>query len=70
MKIKPSESFKENYAILQDIAQQLRSQQEPDIDALIPMIEKATAAYKQCKARIDSVKQTFQENYLPPEEGS
>jgi len=27
------------------------------------MVEKATAAYKVCKSRIDAVKETFLENY-------
>ena len=56
-----TESFKENYAKLKQIAETLRTQQEPDIDALIPMVDQATAAYKVCKARIDAVKQAFSE---------
>jgi exodeoxyribonuclease VII small subunit len=34
-----SESFKENYATLKQVAETLRNQQEPDIDALIPMVD-------------------------------
>lgn len=58
-----SGSFKENYATLQKIANDLRTQQEPDIDALIPMVDQATAAYKQCKKRIEAVKKAFLEHY-------
>jgi exodeoxyribonuclease VII small subunit len=53
-----ADSYKHHYAILIEIVNTLRTQQEPDIDALIPMVEKATAAYKVCKSRIDAVKET------------
>ena len=56
-----SNSFKENYATLKQIAETLRNQQEPDIDALIPMVDQAMAAYKHCKNRIDAVKKAFSE---------
>jgi len=56
-----TESFKENYTTLKQIAETLRTQQEPDIDALIPMVDKATTAYKHCKNRIDAVKKAFAE---------
>lgn len=56
-----SNSFKDNYATLKQIAETLRTQQEPDIDALIPMVDRATVAYKQCKNRIDAVKKAFSE---------
>lgn len=56
-----SDSFKENYATLKQIAETLRTQQEPDIDALIPMVDRAMVAYKVCKTRIDAVKQAFSE---------
>ena len=56
-----SGSFKESYEVLRGIAESLRSQQEPDIDALIPMVDKATEAYKICRSRIDAVKTAFAE---------
>jgi exodeoxyribonuclease VII small subunit len=64
-----SNSFKENYSTLKEIAETLRTQQEPDIDALIPMVDKATAAYKHCKNRIDAVKKAFAEK-MPDSEVS
>lgn len=57
-----SESFKENYDILNEIAKKLRSQDKPDIDALIPMVELATQAYKHCKQRLDNVKMALKEH--------
>jgi exodeoxyribonuclease VII small subunit len=58
-----SKSFKENYVTLKQVAETLRTQQEPDIDALIPLVDKATAAYKICKERIDAVKKAFSEKH-------
>lgn len=57
----PSSSFLENYRKLRDIAQQLSSQQQVDIDQLVPMVEQATVAYKACKARIDDVERMLSE---------
>ena len=52
-------SFNENYKTLKDIAETIRNEgnkEIPDIDNLLPMVEKATAAYKACKQRLDAVK--------------
>ncbi len=57
-----SEKFNENYQKLNDIAQKLRSQTDPDIDALVPMVEEATKAYKQCKSRIEAVQKALDEH--------
>jgi exodeoxyribonuclease VII small subunit len=56
-----SETYKENYAILKEVAETLRTQKEPDIDALIPMVDRALAAYKVCKDRLQAVKTAFGE---------
>ncbi len=58
-----SGSFKENYETLNDIAKKLRSQEKPDIDALVPMVEQATEAYKICKQRLDNVKLALKEHF-------
>ena len=50
-----SESFKENYQKLQEIAQTLSQSQEVDIDELVPMVDEATRAYNLCKQRIEAV---------------
>ena len=57
-----SDIFKENYEILNDIAKKLRSQDKPDIDSLVPMVEQATQAYKLCKQRLDNVKMALKEH--------
>ena len=56
-----ADSFKTQYAILKEVAETLRTQQEPDIDALIPLVDKGIDAYKKCKERIDLVKKAFEE---------
>ncbi|MDX1348184.1 MAG: exodeoxyribonuclease VII small subunit [Thiomicrorhabdus chilensis] len=50
-----SDSFKNNYAKLQEIAQKLSNTQEVDIDELVPMVDEATRAYQLCKSRIEAV---------------
>ena len=57
----PAQTFAANYAILKEVAETLRTQKEPDIDALIPMVDKALAAYKVCKERLTAVKMAFGE---------
>ncbi len=47
--------FKEAYATLKSTAEHMRSQTEPDIDSLVPMVDKAVAAYQVCKSRISAV---------------
>lgn len=63
---KSTETFKASYATLKEVAETLRNQKEPDIDALIPMVDQALAAYKICKDRIQAVKTAFGER-LPDE---
>ena len=41
---KDHDLFSKNYQILQEISDKLSSQNEPDIDNLVPMIEEATRA--------------------------
>lgn len=65
-----SENFNDSYKKLNDIAQKLRTQSEPDIDALVPMVEEATKAYQQCKKRIDAVKSALDEHLRNPIAGS
>lgn len=50
-----SDSFKANYAKLQEIAQKLSNTEEVDIDELVPMVDEATRAYQLCKSRIEAV---------------
>ena len=56
-------SFNDSYKQLNEIARKLRSQEEPDIDALVPMVEEATKAYQICKQRIEEVKLALKEHF-------
>lgn len=60
-------SFNESYKQLNDIARKLRSQEEPDIDALVPMVEEATKAYQVCKQRIEEVKLALKDHFTEQE---
>ncbi len=59
-------SFNDSYKQLNEIAKKLRSQEEPDIDALVPMVEEATKAYQICKQRIDEVKLALKDHFVEP----
>lgn len=60
-------SFNGNYQQLNAIAQKLRTQNEPDIDALVPMVEEATKAYQVCKQRIEDVKIALKQHFKDQE---
>ncbi len=51
--------FNENFRILKENVEKLRNQDQMDIDALVPLVEQSTAAYKICKERIDAVKKAL-----------
>lgn len=48
-------TFKEAYGILQEHAETLRTQDEPNIDDLLTIVTESVEAYKVCKERIDAV---------------
>ncbi len=54
-----SGSFNKNYRVLKDTADWLSKQEEPDIDQLVPKVERAMQAYRICKDRLDKVKETL-----------
>jgi len=58
-----AQSFNKNYQTLKGIAETLRDQKEPDIDALVPMVEEATQAYKVCSARLQAVELALKEHF-------
>src|SRR3954451_17945380 len=66
-----STSFNKNYKVLKETADWLSGQKEPDIDQLVPKVEKAMKAYTICKDRLDKVQATlgryFQEEAPVPE---
>ena len=53
-------SFKDAYGVLQQHAQTLRDQREPNIDDLLKIVEESVAAYKVCQARIDAVEKALE----------
>ena len=54
-----SQSFNTNYRILKETADWLSRQEEPDIDQLVPRVERAMGAYRICKERLEAVQQTL-----------
>ena len=53
-------TFKQAYAVLQQHAQTLRDQQEPNIDDLSTIVTESVAAYKTCQERIDAVEKALE----------
>ena len=55
-----TKTFKEAYGVLQQHAQTLRDQQEPNIDDLLTIVTESVDAYKVCKERIDAVENALE----------
>ncbi len=68
-----SQSFNKNYRVLKETADWLSGQKEPDIDQLVPKVERAMKAYTICKDRLDKVQATlgqyFQRDGSPEDDG-
>lgn len=56
-------TFAKGYEILKNNAELLASQDEPDIDNLMKVVEESMEAYKACKQRIDAVQQALSESF-------
>lgn len=56
-------TFKEGYDILKKNTEFLESQEEPDIDNLMKIVEESISAYKACKSRVDAVQQALNETF-------
>ena len=54
-----TKTFKQAYGVLQQHAQSLRDQQEPNIDDLLTIVTQSVDAYKVCKERIDAVEKAL-----------
>src|SRR3954452_23865145 len=54
-----SNSFNKNYQVLKHTADWLSTQKEPDIDQLVPKVERAMKAYSICKDRLTKVQETL-----------
>lgn len=55
-----TKSFKEAYGVLQQHAETLREQHEPNIDDLLSIVTESVDAYKVCKERIDAVEKALE----------
>ena len=56
-------SFQQGYDILKKNAVLLESQQEPDIDNLMKIVEESMSAYKACKARVEAVQSALNDTF-------
>jgi exodeoxyribonuclease VII small subunit len=54
-----SQSYNKNYKVLKETADWLSKQDEPDIDQLVPRVEKAMKAYQICRDRLSKVQATL-----------
>ena len=55
-----TKSFKEAYGVLQQHAETLRDQQEPNIDDLLTIVTESVDAYKVCQQRIEAVEKALE----------
>jgi exodeoxyribonuclease VII small subunit len=55
-----TKTFKEAYGVLQEHAQTLRDQQEPNIDDLLNIVTESVDAYKTCQQRIEAVEKALE----------
>lgn len=54
-------TFKQAYGVLQEHAEALRNQQEPNIDDLLTIVTESVAAFNVCKERIDAVEKALEQ---------
>lgn len=55
------QTFKQAYGVLQQHADTLRNQQEPNIDDLLTIVTESVAAFNVCKDRIDAVEKALEQ---------
>lgn len=56
-------TFKDGHDILKKNAELLESQESPNIDNLMKIVEESITAYKACKSRIEAVQQALDETF-------
>jgi len=67
--LRDSSSFNKNYKVLKETADWLSTQKEPDIDQLVPKVEKAMRAYSIGKDRLTKVQETLGQYFEKEETG-
>lgn len=56
-----AQTFRDAYGVLQQHAETLRNQREPNIDDLLKIVTESVAAYQVCQARIDAVEKALEQ---------
>ena len=64
-----SNSFNKSYQVLKQTADWLSQQKEPDIDQLVPKVERAMQAYQICKDRLTKVQETLGHYFEKEDDG-
>jgi exodeoxyribonuclease VII small subunit len=64
-----SSSFNKSYKVLKETADWLSQQREPDIDQLVPKVERAMKAYSICKDRLTKVQEALGQYFEKEEAG-
>jgi len=64
-----SNSFNKSYQVLKQTADWLSQQKEPDIDQLVPKVERAMKAYTICKDRLTKVQETLGHYFEKEDDG-
>jgi exodeoxyribonuclease VII small subunit len=54
-------TFKQAYGVLQQHAETLRNQSEPNIDDLLTIVQESVDAYKTCQSRIEAVEKALEQ---------
>jgi len=63
---KKASVYKKNFDRLKAIENEIRSQEEPDVDAIVPLVKEAMIVFSVCKKRLEAAKSALGEA-LPDE---
>jgi exodeoxyribonuclease VII small subunit len=62
-KPKSQDSFSTNFNILQQAVDRLQDSEGISVDELLPLVDKATEAYNQCKKRLQLVENALEKRF-------
>ena len=60
-------SFAQNYDVLQQAVLQLQDDEAMSVDDLLPLVDRATKAYSQCKQRLQLVEEALEKRFSTEE---